>query len=68
METLLSPEEAARFLNLSPSTLAKMRLSGKSPTYIKMGRRVAYRRSDLEDWIAAHRFRSTAECGDDVAA
>ena len=58
---LLTANDAAQFLSLSASTLAKMRLSGNSPRYIKMGRRVAYRQADLENWIEAKSFQSTAE-------
>jgi excisionase family DNA binding protein len=61
MDQLISAEDAATVLNISNSTLAKMRLSGKSPRYIKLGRRVAYRPSDLEAWIEAQSFNSTAE-------
>ncbi len=58
---LLTAIDAARFLSLSASTLAKMRLSGNSPRYVKMGRRVAYRQTDLENWISAKSFQSTSE-------
>ncbi|WP_425418449.1 helix-turn-helix transcriptional regulator [Oricola indica] len=61
MEKLLNPAQAAEILSLSKSTLAKMRLSGRSPKYIKLGRRVAYRQSDLQDWIETQSFNSTAE-------
>lgn len=61
MDQLISAEDAANALNISSSTLAKMRLSGKSPRYVKLGRRVAYRPSDLETWIEAKSFNSTAE-------
>jgi len=61
MDQLISSEDAATVLNISNSTLAKMRLSGKSPRYIKLGRRVAYRPSDLEAWIEAQSFNSTSE-------
>lgn len=61
MDQLISAEEAAKHLNISKSTLAKMRLSGASPRYVKIGRRVAYRPSDLERWIASQSFNSTAE-------
>ncbi len=64
MDQLISAEDAANVLNISNSTLAKMRLSGKSPRYIKLGRRVAYRPSDLESWIEAQSFNSTAEYSD----
>jgi len=58
---VLSAPEAADRLNLSASTLAKLRLSGEGPTFSKLGRRVVYREEDLRDWVAAKRFRSTAE-------
>ncbi|MDD7910589.1 helix-turn-helix domain-containing protein [Pseudovibrio exalbescens] len=48
---LLNVEQAAKYLSLSTSTLAKMRLSGESPKFVKMGRRVAYRQEDLDAWI-----------------
>lgn len=61
MDQLICAEDAANLLNLSTSTLAKMRLSGSSPRYVKLGRRVAYRPADLEAWIEAQSFNSTAE-------
>lgn len=60
---LISPEKAAEHLNLAPSTLAKMRLAGTSPKYAKMGRRVAYRREDLDAWITERIRSSTSEIG-----
>lgn len=61
MNTLLDVTDAAKYLNLSKSTLAKMRLSGKSPRYVKLGRKVAYRASDLDVWIEEQTFSSTSE-------
>lgn len=59
---LLSAEEASSRLGLAKSTLAKMRLRGDGPSYIKMGpRRVAYRACDLTDWIEARRYCSTSQ-------
>lgn len=59
---LLSPEQASNHLGLSMSTLAKMRLRGDGPSFIKLGpRRVAYRETDLEEWIDSNRFRSTSQ-------
>ena len=37
MDKLLNAADVANLLNLSTSTLAKMRLSGNTPKYIKMG-------------------------------
>lgn len=60
---VLSADQVASRLGLSPSTLAKMRLSGDGPTYSKLGRRVVYRPEDIDTWIASKRFRSTSEYG-----
>ncbi len=59
---VLTPEQAAEALSLSPSTLAKLRLSGKGPTFCKMGRRkIGYRPADLELWVEGRMHRSTSE-------
>lgn len=50
---LLSPVEAAAYVHLSVSTLAKMRSAGTSMPFLKVGRKkVFYRRSDLDRWLA----------------
>ena len=60
---VLDAENAANRLGLSASTLAKLRLTGNGPAYSKLGRRVVYRVDDLEDWVLAHRHKSTSEYG-----
>jgi predicted DNA-binding transcriptional regulator AlpA len=62
-DILLDSFQAANWLSLSTSTLAKLRLTGKGPVYVKLGRRVAYRNDDLEAWVELHRVRSTSEYG-----
>jgi len=58
---MLRTPEAAMHLGLAVSTLAKMRLRGDGPIYSKPGRRiVVYRQSDLDEWLAAGRRRSTS--------
>ena len=42
------PRAAAAFLNLSSSTLAKLRLRGDGPAFSKLGRAVVYDRDDLK--------------------
>ena len=59
--TLLTPQQVAERYGPSTSTLAKMRLTGAGPVYVKLGRKVAYRLEDLEAWVAENRFRSTSE-------
>ena len=60
-DALLDVHEAAERTRLSTSTLAKLRLSGNGPTYIKLGRRVGYRLQDIDAWIELNRVKSTSE-------
>lgn len=39
---------AGRHLGLSPATLTTMRTRGGGPVFVKLGRRVVYRRADLD--------------------
>jgi predicted DNA-binding transcriptional regulator AlpA len=55
--------EAARYLGLSPSTLAKMRLRGDGPVFLKLNRAVAYDSRDLDEWLAHRRRASTSGSG-----
>ena len=58
----LFPEaDAAVELNLSPKTLQAWRVSGYGPRFVKLGRRVFYRASDLKNFIEKNTFQSTAE-------
>jgi hypothetical protein len=60
-EGRLDTENAARFLGLSPKTLAIMRSSGTGPRFIKRGR-VFYFLEDLQGWISEQpRLRSSAQ-------
>lgn len=58
---VLSAELAARFVGLSESTLAKLRLNGNGPIYCKLGRRVVYRPADLEQWLQSRATRDTSD-------
>jgi predicted DNA-binding transcriptional regulator AlpA len=59
---MLRPNEAANYLALSASTLAKMRLRGDGPPYVKIGSRVVvYVLADLEEWLLSRKRRSTSE-------
>ncbi|HEU5117646.1 MAG TPA: helix-turn-helix domain-containing protein [Isosphaeraceae bacterium] len=62
METpFLNTAEAAQFLGLSKSWLEVLRVKGGGPVFKKLGRRVIYRRDDLEAWAAAGTRYSTAK-------
>jgi predicted DNA-binding transcriptional regulator AlpA len=60
----LRAPQAADYLGLSTSTLAKMRLRGDGPPYLKAGRRIViYDLHDLEEWLDGRRRRSTSDQG-----
>jgi predicted DNA-binding transcriptional regulator AlpA len=50
-ERLLLPEEAAKILKLSMSWLAKARMDGTGPEFVKFGRAVRYKQSSLLKFI-----------------
>lgn len=59
---LLRSSEAAEYLGLAPATLAKMRMRGDGPPFVKVGHRlVAYREADLISWTEGRVRRSTGE-------
>lgn len=62
-EALLSPKIAAQFLTMTENRLAKYRHTGGGPTFIRLGRRIFYRESDIEAWIEKNRFSSTSQYG-----
>jgi predicted DNA-binding transcriptional regulator AlpA len=53
-DRLLTEKELAPWLGVSLPTLQRMRSKGGGPRFIKLSlRRVAYRPSDVEAWLAA---------------
>ena len=61
--SLLQTAGVAVILGVKPQTLRKWRLQGRGPRYIRLGGptgRVAYRRSDIDSWLDARTFESTA--------
>jgi excisionase family DNA binding protein len=52
-ETYLKPREAAEYLRSSTSTLAKARMYKRGPNFVRIGRAVRYRQSDLDAWMSA---------------
>jgi excisionase family DNA binding protein len=57
----LSVKAAADYIGLSASTLNKLRVFGGGPIFLKLGRRVAYSRADLDAWLETKRRRSTSD-------
>lgn len=61
MTACLTQREAAALLRLSERTLERFRVTGDGPKFVKAGRRVLYRQSDLDEWITARVCGSTSE-------
>ncbi len=49
---LLTTEETAALLRTPPGSLRYWRHVGKGPSWVRIGRRVLYRRADVEAWVA----------------
>jgi predicted DNA-binding transcriptional regulator AlpA len=52
---------AAKYLTLSKQTLDLWRCQGRGPKFLKVGRAVCYRRSDLDQWLNGQVRHSTQE-------
>lgn len=59
-EGRLNTAEAATHLGRSASWLERERAAGRGPRYGMIGRRVFYRRADLEEYVAGS-IRETAD-------
>ena len=59
-DALLTPDEAAAYLKLSKSWLAKARLNGNGPAYHKLGGSVRYSLTALQQWIKSNQHFSTS--------
>lgn len=51
MPDLLTTREAADYLRQTASTLAHWRSAGTGPRFVRIGRRVVYRRTDLVAFV-----------------
>ena len=61
MVRLLTQSDVAKLLRLSERTLERLRLQGGGPLYVKAGRTVRYRESDIEAWVSARVVSSTSQ-------
>jgi hypothetical protein len=60
-DKLYPPKTAAVVLDMSTSWLAKARLRGDGPRYIKLGRSVKYQGLDLIEYRKSKKRHSTSE-------
>jgi hypothetical protein len=59
-DDLETPEEVARRIKRPENWLAKKRLTGGGPKFLKIGGTVRYRRADVDAWLAKCEHVSTA--------
>ena len=58
----LSPDEAAAYLGIKPQTLAVWRSAGRYDLpFVRVGRSIRYRVSDLEAWLVRRTATSVAK-------
>ena len=61
LDELLTEQSAAETLHLSVKTLQAWRVRGFGPAFVRLGQRVLYRASSLQEFIEANTFESTSE-------
>ncbi len=60
-DPILSVSQTAEYLGSSSSTLAKQRMRGDGPEYIKLGNRIRYRKSALDLYVDHNTYRNTGQ-------
>jgi predicted DNA-binding transcriptional regulator AlpA len=60
-ERLLTAKDTADRLLLSPSWLAKARMRGDGPPFVKLGRSIRYSEGALAEWMKSRVRLSTSE-------
>lgn len=48
---LLTPHEVSDYLGIPTATLANWRYQGRGPEFLRVGRHVRYRPSDVMTWV-----------------
>ena len=60
MNELLTELEAAEYMNVSVYSVARWRVNGTGPPYLKLGlKTIRYRREDIDNWMM--KFIKTSE-------
>ena len=55
-DQLMTVRESAGYLRMSESFLNKARLNGAGPPFVRIGRKVLYRRSAVDAWLTERQF------------
>lgn len=56
----LTADDVAELIKVRKQTLAVWRIKGQGPTFIKAGRAVRYRRSDVDRWLDGRAMKHTS--------
>jgi predicted DNA-binding transcriptional regulator AlpA len=67
LEALLTEAQVAEIAHRGVPTLQKDRVRGTGPPFVKIGRLVRYRPSDVHEWLAERVRRSTSDTGSEGA-
>ncbi|MBN8916344.1 MAG: DNA-binding protein [Rhizobiales bacterium] len=57
----LTTKQASIYVKLSGSMLAKLRIYGGGPSFIKAGKKVLYVRDDLDTWMTSRIRANTSQ-------
>lgn len=55
MEELMTVTEVAEYLRVSVTTIRWLRVEGRFAPAVKVGRRLVWERSAIEQWVASNR-------------
>ena len=59
---VMTEKQAADYIGYAPGTLAKWRLTGRGPKYLRISATsVRYRQSDIDEWLDERVYQSTSE-------
>lgn len=50
-DNLITTKQAAAYLAVAVHTLDKFRIEGRGPKYLRLGRMIRYRASDIDRWL-----------------
>ncbi|MDX2190772.1 MAG: helix-turn-helix domain-containing protein [Bacteroidota bacterium] len=65
-KTVLNFNEAAKYLDVSPSHLYKLTSTKTIPHFCPQGKKLYFKRSELDDWLQRNRQSSIEEMEDDI--
>ena len=61
IDPILTPEQLAAELQIKVQTLAKWRLTGEGPCFLRIGRKIRYSRTSVSDWLITRERTSTSD-------